>query len=144
MTLSIHLTFEDTCREAFEFYRSIFGGEFSLISSFRDGPGNMGVPEEELDRVMHVSLPIGSSVLLGGDACSAFGPAPIMGNNLSISYAAESRERADEVFAKLSDGGMVRTSMRRMFWGAYYGDCVDRFGISWQVIAEHGQGANHG
>ena len=138
MTLSIHLTFEDTCREAFEFYRSVFGGDFSTISAFRDGPSDMGVPEEELDRVMHVALPIGSSVLLGGDACSAFGPGPVMGNNLSISYAAESRERADEVFAMLSEGGMVRTTMRKVFWGAYYGDCVDRFGISWQVIAEHG------
>ena len=144
MTLSVHLTFEDNCREAFEFYSSVFGSEFSLVSTYREGPKDLGVPEEELDRVMHVSLPIGSSVLLGGDACSALEPRPVMGNNLSISFAAENKQRADEVFAKLSDGGMVRTPMRRMFWGAYYGDCVDRFGISWQVIAEHGQSANHG
>lgn len=144
MTLSIHLTFEENCREAFDFYRTVFGSEFSLVSTFREGPKDLGVPEEELDRVMHVSLPIGSSVLLGGDACSAFGPAPVMGDNLSISFAAESRERADEVFAKLSEGGMVKTSMRKMFWGAYYGDCVDRFGINWQVIAEHGQNASKG
>ena len=139
MTLNTYLTFEDNCREAFDFYRSIFGGEFALISTFRDAPGDTDVPEEELDRVMHVSLPIGSSVLMGSDTCSAFGPGPVMGNNFSISFEAGSKERADEIFARLSDGGAVRTPMGDMFWGAYYGDCVDRFSVGWQVIAEQSQ-----
>ena len=75
MTLTTYLTFEDKCREAFDYYRSVFGGEFRDIQAFRDGPGNMKVPEAELDRIMHVSLPIGSSILMGSDSCSAFGPA---------------------------------------------------------------------
>ena len=74
MSLNTYLTFEDNCREVFEFYRSVFGGEFTFISTFREGPEDMGVAEAELDRIMHVSLPIGSSVLMGSDSCSSFGP----------------------------------------------------------------------
>ena len=70
MVLNTYLTFEDNCREVFEFYRSIFGGEFTFISTFREGSEDMGVAEAEFDRIMHVSLPIGSSVLMGSDSCS--------------------------------------------------------------------------
>ena len=140
MTLTIHLTFGGNCREAFELYRSAFGGEFALISTYREGPPHMGVPETELDRIMHVSFAIGSSVLLGGDAISADGPGPTAGNIVAISFSAESREKADQVFARLSEGGTIETPMGEVFWGAYYGNCVDRFGVNWQVIAEHGQG----
>ena len=76
----------------------------------------MNVAEEELDRIMHVSLPIGSSVLMGSDSCSGFGPPPVVGNNFSLSFQAESREHADEVFAKLSDGGEAKWPMGDMFW----------------------------
>ena len=137
MTLTTYLTFEDKCREAFDYYRSVFGGEFRDLQAFRDGPGNMKVPEAELDRIMHVSLPIGSSILMGSDSCSAFGPPPAVGDNFAISFGAESREQADEVFGKLSDGGAVRMPMEEAFWGAYFGACVDRFGINWQVVADH-------
>ena len=68
MALNTYLTFEDNCREAFEFYRSVFGGEFTYISTFREGPEEMKemeIPEDHLDRIMHVSLPIGNSVLMG-------------------------------------------------------------------------------
>jgi PhnB protein len=142
MALNTYLTFEDNCREAFEFYRSIFGGEFAFISTFREGPEEMKemeIPEEELDRIMHVSLPIGSSVLMGSDSCSSFGPPPVVGNNVSLTFEAEGKEHADEIFAKLSDGGEVKCSMGDAFWGAYYGACTDKFGINWQVIAEQSQ-----
>ena len=139
MTLNTYLTFEDNCREAFDFYRSVFGGEFDAMETFRGGPPDMGVPEEELDRIMHVSLPIGSSVLMGSDSSSVFGPGPVTGTNFSISFEAESREDADDKFAKLSEGGRVTMPMGVMFWGSYFGSCVDKFGIAWQVISDHGQ-----
>ena len=140
MALNTYLNFEDNCREAFEFYRSIFGGEFAFISTFREGPEEMKemqIPEEHLDRIMHVSLPIGSSVLMGSDSTSAFSPTLVVGNNFSISFEAESKEHADEVFAKLSDGGEVKWPMADAFWGAYFGAIKDKFGINWQVIAEN-------
>ena len=84
MSLNTYLTFGSNCREVFEFYRSVFGGEFATVSTFREGPPDMGIPEEELDRIMHVTLPIGSSALMGSDSSSAFGPPPVAGNNFYI------------------------------------------------------------
>ncbi len=136
MSLTIYLHFNGNCREVFEFYRSIFGGDFDLMETFRNGP-DMGMPEEELDQVMHVSYPIGSSVLMGSDVPSQFAPPVTQGNNFSISYQPTSREAADELFAKLSEGGQVTTPMEDQFWGAYFGSCIDKFGISWQLNTEH-------
>ncbi len=139
MTLSTYLTFEDNCREAFERYRSIFGGEFSVLQTFGDGPPDMEVPEDAKDRIMHVSLPIGGSILMGSDSHPAFGEAVVAGNNFSISYAPSSREDADEKFAALSEGGQVTMPIGDMFWGAYFGSCVDRFGVAWMINWEPAQ-----
>lgn len=137
MSLTIYLHFNGNCREVFEFYRSIFGGEFDMISTFREGPEGMPLPEDVLDQVMHVSYPIGSSMLMGSDVPEQFAPPPVQGSNFSISYQPESKEAADELFAKLSDGGTVTMPMEDQFWGAYFGSCIDKFGISWQLNTEH-------
>ena len=133
MTLNIYLNFNGECRDAFEFYRSVFGGEFAIFQTFRNGPPDMGVPEGELDNVMHVSYPIGSSVLMGSDMPSSMGPPPLVGGNYSISFSPESRDEADRVFAALSDGGAVQMPMADMFWGSYFGALSDKFGINWQI-----------
>ena len=133
MPLNVYLHFRVGCREAFEFYRSVFGGEFDIFQTFGDGPPDMGVPDEERDNVMHVSYRIGESVLMGSDVPSAFGPSPEQGNNFSISYSAQSREESDALFAKLSEGGVVTMPLQDMFWGSYFGSCTDRFGINWMV-----------
>ncbi len=132
MTLSIYLTFNGNCREVFEFYRSVFGGEFDVLQTFGDGPPDMQIPDDERDKIMHVSYSIGSSVLMGSDTPSTFGPAANMGNSFSISYASHSREETDELFAKISDGGAVTMPLGDMFWGAYFGSCTDKFGVNWQ------------
>ncbi|MCY3559340.1 MAG: VOC family protein [Chloroflexi bacterium] len=136
MTLNTYLTFRDTCREAFEFYRSVFGGEFSTLQTFGDGPPDMGVPDEAKDLIMHVSLPVGDSILMGSDANPAADSGPIVGNNFSISYSPPDRDVADRAFAALSDGGEVAMPMAEMFWGAYFGSCTDRFGIAWMINVE--------
>lgn len=136
MSLNTYLTFEDNCREAFEFYRSVFGGEFSEIHTFAEAPAEMSVSDAEKDRIMHVSLPVGSSVLMGSDSCSAFCPPPVVGDNFSISIVAESKDHCDDMFAKLSDGGTVKMPMSETFWGAYFGMWTDRFGINWMVDYE--------
>lgn len=132
MSLSTYLTFDGNCREAFEFYRSVFGGEFTEFQTFGDGPPDMPVAEEEKNRVMHVALPIGSSVLMGSDT-SSFAPPHAAGNNFSLSIDVESRERCDELCAKLSAGGSVIMPLQEQFWGAYFGQWTDRFGINWMV-----------
>ena len=133
MSLYTYLTFEDNCREAFEFYRSVFGGDFSELQTFGDGPPDMGIPDDAKNRIMHVSLPIGESILMGSDNNPSFAPPLVAGNNFSISYAPPTREDADEKFNALSDGGQIGMPMEEMFWGAYFGSCTDRFGIAWMI-----------
>ena len=136
MALSTYLTFGGNCREAFDFYRSVFGGEFSDLTTFGEGPEGLPLAEGQKDQIMHVSLGVGDSVLMGSDS-TTFGPPLEVGNNFSISVEAESREHADELQAKLSDGGAVTLPMEDQFWGAYFGSCIDKFGISWQLNTEH-------
>ena len=133
MHLETYLTFNGNCREAFEFYREVFGGEFSFVSTFADGPPDMGVPEHEKDRILHISLPLGSSVLMGSDTSSVFGPPPEVGDNFSLSVSADSRGQCDELFANLSAGGAVIMPMQDVFWGSYFGQLTDKFGIKWMI-----------
>lgn len=133
MALNTYLTFDGNCREAFEHYRSVFGGEFSVIQTFADGPPDMPRPAGAEDLVMHVSLPVGSSVLMGSDRGPEFAAPLVAGNNFSISIQCQSREHCDAVFAKLSAGGNLTMPMQEMFWGSYFGMCTDRFGINWMI-----------
>ena len=138
--LNIYLHFDGNCREAFEFYKTVFGGEFVVFETFRNmPPGDVSMPEEELDKVMHVSYSIGSSVLMGSDVPSGFGPPHVAGNNLSVSVSPESREEANRIFGALSEGGNVTMELQDMFWGAYFGSFTDRFGVNWQVNCEQAQ-----
>ena len=136
LTLSTYLLFNGNCREVFEFYKSVFGGEFSIFMTFADGPADMQFPDEERDNVMHVSFPIGSSVLMGSDIPSAHGSQFSAGNNFSITHASKGREETDALFAKLSDGGTVTMPLQDTFWGSYFGSCFDKYGIPWQFDCE--------
>ena len=137
MNLNAYLHFNDNCREAFEFYRSVFGGEFAIISTFADGPADLPpLPDNEKDRIMHVSLPIGAGTLMGSDSCSAFGPPPVTGNNFSISIDTEGRPDTDRLFNLLSEGGNVAMPPQDMFWGSYFGMCTDKFGVNWMLSCD--------
>lgn len=133
MSLSTYLTFDGNCREAFAFYRSVFGGEYASFQTFADAPADMSVPDAEKDRVMHVSLPVGSSVLMGSDRATGFGPPLVVGNNFSVAIEGRSREHCEKVFAGLSAGGKVLMPLQETFWGAYFGLWTDRFGIQWMA-----------
>ena len=138
MTINTYLTFHDNCRAAFEFYRSVFGGEFLFMQTFADGPTDaedFQVPDDKKDLIMHVTLPIGSGVLMGSDS-AGFGPGVSAGNNFALSLSPDTREQADELFAKLSADGEVEMPMQEMFWGAYFGSFTDKFGIRWQINYE--------
>ncbi len=140
MGINIYIWFDGKCREAFAFYRSAFGGAFSEFQTFGDGPADMNVDSRYRDLVMHASLPIGSNVLMGCDSVPGFGPPTRFGNNFAVSVDATSREEADDIFAKLSDGGEVLMPMQDMFWGGYFGSLVDRFGVTWNVHQDQEQG----
>ncbi len=131
MSLNIYLTFNGNCKQAFEFYKSAFDSDYIAFQTFADAPDTMKVPEDEHYKVMHVSLPVGESVLMGSDSCEAFNGEVICGQNFAISYTPTSRKNGDSIFAKISDGGIVQMPLQDTFWGSYFGQCQDKFGINW-------------
>ena len=110
----------------------MFGTEFVVLSTFAEAPEDMDVPDADRDKVMHVTLPIGSSVLMGSDNDPS-GPSVVVGNNFSISVDTEGRQESDDLIGKLSDGGTVSMPMQETFWGSYFGMCTDKFGVNWMV-----------
>ena len=133
MSLNIYLTFDGNCREVFEFYKSVFGSDYMAFQTFGDGPPDMGVAEADKDKVMHVSLPVGESTLMGSDTTEDFGGPVVVGTNFSISIVGESKEHCDTVFAQLTDGGTETMPLQATFWGSYFGMCRDKYNINWMV-----------
>ena len=140
MSLNIYLFFPGNCAEAFDFYRSVFGGEFMMSSTFAEAPPEMGAAEDDKDKIMHISYPIGDSVLMGSDTCATWGEVKPAGGNFAISYNPATREEADELFAKLFEGGEAQMEMQDTFWGSYFGQGKDKFGISWMINVHLQQG----
>ncbi|MGV8815916.1 MAG: VOC family protein [Gelidibacter sp.] len=137
-TVSTYLNFDGNCEEAFNFYKSVFGGEFTYIGRFGDMPAGDGytVSEAEKNRIMHVGLPIGATTLLGSDTGGDWAATFVQGNNFSISISPDSKEEADKIFKGLSAGGKVTMPMADTFWGAYFGMFTDKYGINWMVNYE--------
>jgi len=131
-----YLTFLGNCEEAFNYYRSIFGGQFGYVGRYSEMPpmeGQPAMPESEARKIMHISLPIGNTVLMGADAAGGFGGETIIGNNISVSINAVSKADADRIFNGLANGGNVTLPIADQFWGSYFGMCVDKFGINWMM-----------
>jgi PhnB protein len=140
--VSTYLNFASNTEEAFNFYKSIFGGEFSRggISRFSDIPAAEGMPplsDEVQNLVMHVELPIlGGHLLMGTDAPESMGFSVNHGNNMYISLEPDSKADTDRLFKALSSGGTVEMELQDMFWGSYYGTCTDKFGVRWMFNFE--------
>lgn len=133
-TINPYLNFSGNTEEAFNFYKSVFGGEFITLMRFKDAPEADKMPAGDREKVMHVSLPIGKgNVLMASDACESMGYTLTVGNNFYISINAESEEEADRLFNGLSAGGQVMMPLEKAFWGAYFGMFADKFGIQWMV-----------
>jgi len=135
-TVNVYLNFDGQCEEAFEFYKSVFGGEFSYLGRFNEMPQdeNNKLSEADGNKIMHVSLPISAETnLFGSDTVGAWSPKLVQGNNYSISINASSKEEADRLFNGLSAGGQVTMPLENTFWGAYFGMFVDKYGINWMV-----------
>ena len=136
---STYLNFARNTEEAFNFYRSVFGGDFTdgKINRFSEVPPMNDAPpmaDEDKNLVMHVALPIlGGHLLMGTDAPESLGFHVNQGNNVYISLHPDSRQEADRLFSRLSAGGKVEMPMSDMFWGDYYGSFTDKFGIRWMV-----------
>jgi len=132
--LNTYLTFKGDAEEAFNFYKSVFGGEFSILQKFRDMPGNEGMSIPDLDKIMHVTLEIpGGMILMASDDLESMGRPFIQGNNISLSLTVASEAEADQLFAALSAGANVTMPMEKTFWNAYFGMLTDSFGIHWMI-----------
>ena len=136
--VNTYLNFPRNTEEAFKFYQTIFGGEFSGggIGRFKDVPQVDGMPplaKEDEELIMHIELPLlgGAHVLMGTDAPESFGFNVNFGNNVHISLEPDSRAETKKLFDGLAEGGKVTMELQEMFWGAYYGACTDKFGVQW-------------
>lgn len=132
--LNPYLYFDGNCEEAFQFYQSVFGGNFGHVGRFNEMPPQYEVPEAETNRLMHISLPIGGgSVLMGSDILPSHTPNFDAGNGFAILIAAETKEEADRLFTGLSKGGKITLPIADTFWGSYFGGLTDKFGKQWMV-----------
>ncbi|MDI9882273.1 VOC family protein [Flectobacillus longus] len=130
-----YLHYNGNAEEAFNFYKSVFGGEFAMIARFKDLENpEQPFPEEEANKVMHIALPIGkTNVLMGSDVPNVLGKVNEQENRSKISISAESKEEADHLFNGLSAGGSVEMPIADSPWGSYFGMFRDKYGIEWMV-----------
>jgi PhnB protein len=137
MTINPYLNFPGTTEAAFNFYKSVFGGEFAVLQRLKETPDGAKLSAEMQEKIMHVALPIAKGyTLMATDACDELGFSLKQGNNFYITISPDSREEAERLFNGLSAGGKVEMPLQDMFWGAYYGSFTDKFGIGWMINYE--------
>ena len=134
--VSTYLNFPRSTEQAFEFYRSVFGGEFIFpiqrFSSIPPMPGQPPMAEADKNLVMHIELPIlGGHILMGTDAPESMGFTLTQGNTMTINLEPDTRTETDKLFKALSNGGKVEMPLMDMFWGSYFGTLVHSFGVRW-------------
>lgn len=133
-SINPHINFNGNAEEAFNFYRSAFGGEFARIVRFKDmASEEFQVAEHEANKIMHIALPIGNSVLMANDVPEILGRTNENENRSKIVISAESKEEADRLFNGLSAGGQVEMPIADSPWGSYFGMFRDKYGIEWMI-----------
>lgn len=131
-----YVNFKGNCEEAFNFYKSVFGGEFTYIGRFKDMPGGQ-FSEQEADKIMHISLPLGGgTMLMGSDITEQMHGQFTEGTNITLSLTPDSEEEARRIFEALAAGGRVNMPQEKTFWGSLFGMLTDKFGINWMVDYE--------
>lgn len=135
--LSPYLNFAGNTEEAFNFYKSVFGGDFFRVVRFKDGPGGDKQSPDIQQKIMHISLPIGNGVLLmATDMIESLGQVLKTGNNFSLSLSPDSEEEALRLFNGLAEGGTIEAPFKKEFWGGFFGMILDKFGVRWMVNYE--------
>lgn len=133
-TINPHINFNGNAEEAFNFYKSVFGGEFTQVVRFKDlSSPEFPIPEKEANKIMHIALPIGKNSLMANDVPESMGRVNENENRSKIFIRAESREEADKLFNGLSSGGNIEMPIGDSPWGTYFGMFRDKYGIEWMV-----------
>ncbi|MDE5526215.1 VOC family protein [Elizabethkingia meningoseptica] len=139
--LNPYLNFDGKAEEAFNFYKSIFGGEFlGEVHKMGNAPGTENLSEEAKNRVMHIALPVGGDLLMASDIVPEFGQSLQLGNNNYVSIFPDSREEADRLFKGLSEGGTIEMPLEDQFWGDYFGCFTDKFDVKWMINYSNDRG----
>lgn len=131
--LNPYLNFNGNTEEAFLFYKSVFGGEFSNLSRFRDMPGSEKMPEADKDKILNISFPIGQNVLMGTDILESLNQHITIGDNFSISISIDDEKEIRRLFDGLAAGGQIIMPLSKESWSALFGICKDKFGIQWML-----------
>jgi PhnB protein len=133
-TINPYINFNGNAEEAFNFYKSVFGGEFAGIVRFKDlESAEFPVQENEANKIMRITLPIGGNTLIANDVPESLGPVNENENRSKIAVSAGSREEADKIFTGLSEGGTVEMPMDESPWGTYFAMFRDKYGIEWTI-----------
>lgn len=141
MKVHPYLNFDGNAEEAFQFYKSVFGGEFLANMKMSSVPNGDKLSKEEQNRTMHIALPIGKeTILMASDIMPSRGHSLQPGGQTYIMLTVESREEADRVYKGLSKGGDIEMEMADMFWGDYFGSFIDKYGIKWMIDFDTKQG----
>lgn len=129
-----HINFNGNAEEAFNFYKSAFGGEFAKIVRFKDlANDDFPIPEKEADKIMHIALTIGENMLMGNDVPEIMGRVNENENRSKISVSAKDKDEANKLFNELSAGGNIEFPIGDSPWGSYFGMFRDKFGIEWMI-----------
>lgn len=133
-TINPYVNFNGNAEEAFNFYKSVFGGEFETIVRFKDLESpEFPIPENDASKIMRITLPIGENTLIANDVPESMGPVNENENRSKISVSTGSRAEADKIFAGLTVGGAIEMPLGDSPWGTYFGMFRDKFGIEWTV-----------
>lgn len=134
MKCDVYLSFDGNCEKAMNFYQSVFGGEFSVVMRYSDGPPEYLVKGKE-DKIMHTTLSFGNGCELKGS--DSFHKPIVKGNAYTVSIMADDEAQGEKMFAGLSEGGQVEMPYQEVFWGGKFGNLVDQFGIQWMISSPH-------
>lgn len=133
MKLNPYLSFNDECKAAFKFYEQCLGGKIDSMMTYGESPMAEQTPPDKLDKIMHASLIVGDSVLMGSDAPPQFMEKP---QGFSVSLVFTDPEEAERIFNALAENGTVQMPIQETFWSPRFGMLIDRFGIPWMINCE--------
>ncbi len=133
-SINPHINFNGNAEEAFNFYKSVFGGEFAKLIRFKDlASAEFPVTDHEANKIMHIALPIGDNMLMANDVPEVLGRTNENEHRSKIVIHADNKEEADKLFHGLSEDGHIEMPLADSPWGSYFGMFRDKYGIEWMV-----------
>ena len=133
MIINCYLAFDGKCKEAFEFYQTILGGDIAMMMTYGDSPAGENTPEDQRNRIMHARLQIGDNVLMGGDAPTTYFSTP---QGFSVSIGLKDVVEGQRIFSALSENAKIMMPFEKTFWASGFGMLIDKYGTPWMLNCE--------